>query len=123
VFALRNVSERKHDLRIRTGAGALQLVGQARVTLEQGSRALEHLGRFSAEDAIELGQRRGVVGVDLVVGRRVRSHAPDRRHGKRHVFADAAAFNAAWQEGRAMTLDQAVQYAMSAPAPLPDRQS
>ena len=41
----------------------------------------------------------------------------------RERLGDAAAFDAAWQEGRAMTLDQAVQYAMSAPAPLPDRQS
>jgi len=41
----------------------------------------------------------------------------------RETLGDAAAFDAAWQEGRAMTLDQAVQYAMSAPAPLPDRQS
>jgi tetratricopeptide (TPR) repeat protein len=35
----------------------------------------------------------------------------------RETLGDAAAFDAAWQEGRAMTLDQAVQYAMSAPAP------
>ena len=40
----------------------------------------------------------------------------------RETPGDAVAFDAAWQEGRAMTLDQALQYAMSAPTLLPDSQ-
>jgi hypothetical protein len=38
----------------------------------------------------------------------------------RETLDDAAAFDTAWQDGREMTLDQAVQYAMSTPAHLPD---
>ena len=40
----------------------------------------------------------------------------------RETLGDQAAFDAAWQDGRAMTLDQVTQYAMSAPASLPDGQ-